>query len=44
MISPCHCTGFKAMAKLWQAFPKAFVWNYSGRIIEVGKEPETRII
>lgn len=44
LISPCHCTGFKAMARLWQAFPKAFVLNFSGRVIEAGKEPEERVI
>lgn len=44
MISPCHCTGFKAMTKLWQAFPKSFILNFSGRTIEVGKEPKTRLI
>ena len=44
MISPCHCTGFKAMTKLWQAFQKSFILNFSGRTIEVGKEPKTRLI
>ena len=44
LISPCHCTGFKAMTRLWQAFPKAFILNYSGRTIEAGKEPEKRVI
>jgi 7,8-dihydropterin-6-yl-methyl-4-(beta-D-ribofuranosyl)aminobenzene 5'-phosphate synthase len=44
LISPCHCTGFKGTARLWQAFPQAFVWNFSGRVIEVGKEPERRVI
>jgi len=44
LISPCHCTGFKAMARLWQAFPQAFVLNFSGRVIEVGKELEDRVI
>jgi 7,8-dihydropterin-6-yl-methyl-4-(beta-D-ribofuranosyl)aminobenzene 5'-phosphate synthase len=39
-ISPCHCTGFKAMAKLWNAFPNAFVLNFSGRTIEAGKKPQ----
>ena len=43
LISPCHCTGFKATARLWQAFPEAFVLNFCGRVIEAGKEPETRI-
>lgn len=44
LISPCHCTGFKATAKMWQAFPDAFILNFSGRVIEAGKEPERRII
>jgi len=44
LISPCHCTGFKAMAKLWQTFPKAFVWNFSGRTLEVGKEISDRVM
>jgi 7,8-dihydropterin-6-yl-methyl-4-(beta-D-ribofuranosyl)aminobenzene 5'-phosphate synthase len=44
LISPCHCTGFKAQTKLWEAFPNAFVLNYSGRIIEANKEPKPRII
>lgn len=44
LVSPCHCTGFKAKVRLWQAFPEAFVMNFSGRVIEVGKEPEERVI
>ena len=44
LISPCHCTGFKAKVRLWQAFPEAFVVNFSGRVIEAGKEPEERIV
>jgi 7,8-dihydropterin-6-yl-methyl-4-(beta-D-ribofuranosyl)aminobenzene 5'-phosphate synthase len=43
LISPCHCTGFRSTAKLWQAFPQAFVWNFSGRTIEVGKELQNRV-
>ena len=43
LISPCHCTGFQAMARLWQIFPDAFVLNFSGRIIEAKKELETRV-
>lgn len=43
-ISPCHCTGFKAQVRLWEAFPNAFVLNYSGRVIDAGKEPKPRII
>jgi 7,8-dihydropterin-6-yl-methyl-4-(beta-D-ribofuranosyl)aminobenzene 5'-phosphate synthase len=37
-ISPCHCTGFKAAAELWKAFSKAFVLNFSGRVIRTGKK------
>jgi len=44
LISPCHCTGFKATTRLWQAFPNAFVLNFCGRIIEAGKEPEKRVV
>jgi len=44
LISPCHCTGFKATTRLWQIFPDAFVLNFSGRAIEAGKEPEMRVI
>jgi 7,8-dihydropterin-6-yl-methyl-4-(beta-D-ribofuranosyl)aminobenzene 5'-phosphate synthase len=44
LISPCHCTGFKATARLWQAFPRTFVLNFAGRVIEAGKEPERRLI
>jgi 7,8-dihydropterin-6-yl-methyl-4-(beta-D-ribofuranosyl)aminobenzene 5'-phosphate synthase len=44
LISPCHCTGFKATAKIWQAFPDAFVLNFCLRVIEAGKEPEPRMV
>lgn len=44
MISPCHCTGFKATAMLWRAFPEEFVLNCCYRVIEAGKEPERRVI
>jgi len=43
LISPCHCTGFKATTRLWQAFPEAFILNFSGRVIEVGKKLEGRV-
>jgi 7,8-dihydropterin-6-yl-methyl-4-(beta-D-ribofuranosyl)aminobenzene 5'-phosphate synthase len=43
LISPCHCTGFRATARLWQAFSDAFVLNFSGRVIEAEKEPEERV-
>ena len=44
LLSPCHCTGFKAMAKLYHAFPEEFVVNFCGRTIEAGKEPRNRLI
>jgi 7,8-dihydropterin-6-yl-methyl-4-(beta-D-ribofuranosyl)aminobenzene 5'-phosphate synthase len=44
LISLCHCTGFKAEARLWKTFPEQFVLNYSGRVIEVGREPKPRVI
>jgi 7,8-dihydropterin-6-yl-methyl-4-(beta-D-ribofuranosyl)aminobenzene 5'-phosphate synthase len=44
LISPCHCTGFKATARLWNAFPDTFVLNFSCRVIEALKEPEQRVI
>jgi 7,8-dihydropterin-6-yl-methyl-4-(beta-D-ribofuranosyl)aminobenzene 5'-phosphate synthase len=44
LISPCHCTGFKATTRLWQAFPREFVLNFCCRVIEAGKEPDPRII
>ncbi len=34
ILSPCHCTGFKAMAELARAFPASFEINYSGKVIE----------
>jgi len=43
LISPCHCTGFKATVRLWQAFPETFVMNFNGRVIETGKEPDGRV-
>jgi len=43
LFSPCHCTGFKATSRLWNAFPEAFVLNFSGRMIEAGKEPKPRV-
>jgi 7,8-dihydropterin-6-yl-methyl-4-(beta-D-ribofuranosyl)aminobenzene 5'-phosphate synthase len=44
LISPCHCTGFKGTATLWQAFPEEFVLNYCLRVIESSKKVEERII
>lgn len=44
LISPCHDTGFKAAARLWQAFPDAFVWNFSGRVIDSQEQLEMRVV
>lgn len=43
LVSPCHCTGFKATATLWRTYPETFVLNFSGRIIEADKETKPRI-
>jgi len=43
LISPCHCTGFKAAVKLWRTYGSAFVQNFSGRVIEAKKRSEVRV-
>ena len=43
-LSPCHCTGFKATATLWRAFPEELILNFCCRVIEAGKEPERRVV
>ncbi len=37
LLSPCHCTGFRAMAELAKAFPESFTLNYSGNRLEPAK-------
>ena len=44
LISPCHCTGFKATAMMWQAFPNEFVLNYNLRTIKAGERITNKII
>jgi 7,8-dihydropterin-6-yl-methyl-4-(beta-D-ribofuranosyl)aminobenzene 5'-phosphate synthase len=44
LISPCHCTGFKATCNLYRAFPEAFALNFSGRTIEAGRQPKPQIV
>jgi len=44
LLSPCHCTGFKAMSRLYQEFPESFLLNFSGRVIEPEKKPRSRLI
>jgi 7,8-dihydropterin-6-yl-methyl-4-(beta-D-ribofuranosyl)aminobenzene 5'-phosphate synthase len=44
MISPCHCTGFKATSMLWNAFRDEFVLNFSLRELEAGKRPKNPVV
>lgn len=44
LLSSCHCTGFKATTRLYRSFPNEFILNFSGRVIEAGKEPKPRVI
>lgn len=34
VLSPSHCTGFKATTELYAAFPEAFELNYSGKTLD----------
>lgn len=43
LVSPCHCTGWKATTWFWQIFPNEFVLNYCYRAIEAGKRPKQRV-
>ena len=38
LMSPSHCTGHKSIAAINQAFPEAFVLNYTGRTIDTAKK------
>ena len=44
ILSPCHCTGFKATAQIWRAYPEEFVLNYCCREIDPLDPPKNRII
>ncbi|MFP3952446.1 MAG: MBL fold metallo-hydrolase [Candidatus Bathyarchaeia archaeon] len=44
LLSPCHCTGFKAAAELWKSFPERFVLNYCGRELKLGEKIEHRVV
>jgi 7,8-dihydropterin-6-yl-methyl-4-(beta-D-ribofuranosyl)aminobenzene 5'-phosphate synthase len=43
VISPCHCTGWKANTWIRQAFPKEFILNYCYRVIEAGKRSQPQV-
>jgi 7,8-dihydropterin-6-yl-methyl-4-(beta-D-ribofuranosyl)aminobenzene 5'-phosphate synthase len=38
LISPCHCTGFKATSRLWREFPDEFILNFSGRVMNISRD------
>jgi 7,8-dihydropterin-6-yl-methyl-4-(beta-D-ribofuranosyl)aminobenzene 5'-phosphate synthase len=44
LLSPCHCTGFNAMAKLMDDFRNIFVLNYCGRVISSLEWPQDAIL
>jgi 7,8-dihydropterin-6-yl-methyl-4-(beta-D-ribofuranosyl)aminobenzene 5'-phosphate synthase len=44
LLSPCHCTGFRATARFAGEFPESFALNFCGRVIEAGREPEPRLV
>lgn len=44
LLAPSHCTGFKAAAELWKAYPDTFALNFCGRTLEPGKEPIPRVL
>lgn len=43
LMAPSHCTGYKSMTKLSQAFPDAFVFNFAGRTIDTSKKLKDKI-
>jgi 7,8-dihydropterin-6-yl-methyl-4-(beta-D-ribofuranosyl)aminobenzene 5'-phosphate synthase len=44
LISPCHCTGFRAAAALMARFGNLFVLNYCGRVIKAGEWPKNPVL
>jgi len=43
LLSPSHCTGHKSIAAINQAFPEAFVLNYTGRVIDTSKKLKSAV-
>jgi len=43
LMSPSHCTGHKSIAAINQAFPEAFVLNYTGRVIDTSKKQKSAV-
>jgi 7,8-dihydropterin-6-yl-methyl-4-(beta-D-ribofuranosyl)aminobenzene 5'-phosphate synthase len=44
LISPSHCTGFRAAATLWSRFRDRFVLNYCGRTMKSGESPRNPVL
>jgi 7,8-dihydropterin-6-yl-methyl-4-(beta-D-ribofuranosyl)aminobenzene 5'-phosphate synthase len=44
LLSPCHCTGFKATATLMSRFKDQFVLNYCGRTIAAGEKTRNPVL
>jgi 7,8-dihydropterin-6-yl-methyl-4-(beta-D-ribofuranosyl)aminobenzene 5'-phosphate synthase len=44
LISPCHCTGFRATSMIHEAFERQFILNFSGRTISSWKTTLPSII
>lgn len=44
LVSPAHCTGYKSIAAINQAFPDAFVLNYAGRVIDTSKKMKIPVL
>lgn len=44
LVSPAHCTGHKGIAAMNQAFPEAFVLNFTGRVIDTAKKIKNPVL
>jgi len=44
LVSPAHCTGHKSIAAMNQAFPEAFVLNFTGRVIDTAKKVKDPVL
>ena len=42
-MAPSHCTGYRSMTVLNQAFPDEFVLNYAGRTIDTSKRLKDKV-
>ncbi len=44
LFSPCHCTGFNAMALLQREFKNEFAVNYCGRVFKSWEKPSPMVL